>query len=331
MTSLVPSNTVRSALLACALAATGCSAEERAWQSAERQGTVASYERFLSQYPGSARAHSALEKIWSLVEQAHSVAAYERFLHSHAEAEALADRAVAAIWKLTTEEGSTEAYERFLAKHGESQQAEAAIQALWKQTTVAHTIGAYAAFLAKHPRSSYSEKASRTLAGLWAGLTPQSPTCTLSSNLTVNVRWEPVDGATGYAVESSRLPAFPATKTRRTETETPFLNQSDRVGAYGAPFGQPIRTTGGMVSRLVHESELRLWRPALHAREPHRSRPEDRPDPHAAGCDGLAATESVHGVHASHIRAGHLVALQRPLPLDTAQNPPVGARRRRSM
>jgi len=111
----------------------GCASEQDTWEDAQAEGSVASYEAFLAEYPdgelsGDARARiQALD--FEMAQMVDSIAAFEGFLESYSSGEFVAE-AEAMLEELYLREAeaanSIAAFEDFLARDPDSKLAEQA-------------------------------------------------------------------------------------------------------------------------------------------------------------------------------------------------------------
>jgi hypothetical protein len=189
----------------CALAlllSVGCATEDGDWAKAQASGTVEAYEAFLGARPTSRYAQQAVDKIWEVTNSSRGSKVGD--------------------------------FETFLARHASSAHAQDAVGAIWLLTVKDNTLGGYEAFAAKHSNDPLAEKAKAAAAKLWAASRPPKPECTLTSDMKVDVSWQPMQQAQSYSLywSGSNSPQRNR-KTSKTTSGTAFTHTA-RVGEYGA-------------------------------------------------------------------------------------------------
>lgn len=240
----------------------GCATEEGDWADAQASASAAGYETFLAKRPDSRHAPQALDEIWVLMDKHGEgrVTDYEAFLTRHpnsTHSQAALDR----IWALTAQAGTITAYEGFLERHGATPHAQDAINGIWAETIKLNTIAAYEAFAAKYARDSLAEKAKAAVGKLWTSLRPAMLECVLTSELSVDVSWQPTQGADSYVLYWSPTPSFRKDKKRSEAVESTGFTHTARVGEYGAQLPMYYRVAAvknGMESALSDASVAKL-------------------------------------------------------------------------
>jgi hypothetical protein len=218
-----------------ALLAIGCATEDGDWAKAQASGTVEAYETFLGARPSSRYAEQAVDKIWDLTanNRGSKIADFEAFLARHGSSPR-AQAALEQVWQLTTKDNTIQGLEAFLGRHPSSAHAQEAVGAIWLLTASSNTLDGYDAFAAKHARDPLAEKAKAASQQLWAASKPAKPDCPLTSELRVDVSWEPMQQAQSYVLYwSSSSSNQRNRKSAEATTGTAFTHTS-RVGEYGA-------------------------------------------------------------------------------------------------
>jgi hypothetical protein len=216
--------------------------EKRAWENAERANDLATYERFLLEHGESAFAERARDQIaeltkkdWALTKQTDTIEEYGKFCERHLSNAHARDQAMSAILRLTESVNSIAAYEAFLDRRGTAPtQQLRALEGIWKLIEAENNIDMYDKFLKVYGDTPFATKAATLADGLWKSTAPRVPECSVTTNLTVQVSWSRVPGATAYALEVSPHRAFPESVTRVKHVETTSSDERDRVGTYGA-------------------------------------------------------------------------------------------------
>lgn len=142
ISSLKGSGAIRTAALACALAAlAGCSHEAADWQAATNANTVAAYQHFVGQYPKSAHDADAQTRIAQLQE--------------------------AQDWQTATGADTRQAYEQYLSQHPDgpnAQEARIRIENFAQAASAAGAAGAAGAAAAAPPTAAKPRTESRAQA-----------------------------------------------------------------------------------------------------------------------------------------------------------------------
>lgn len=254
----------------CALAALltfGCATEDGDWARAQSAGSIEAYEKFLDERPSSRYAQQAVDLVWKLTDRNGGGKAedYEKFLQRHATSPhkpAALDR----IWGLALKDNTKAGYEAFLAHHGTAPHAQEAVHHIWSLTVDENTIAAYEDFSSKHPKDPLVERAREAVRKIWVSTKPTKPDCPLTSELTVDVSWQPVPGAESYVLYWSGSSNFAKTRKQSEATTGTFFNHTAREGEYGAQLpmyyrvaavkaGGETALSGTCVARLLSDRD----------------------------------------------------------------------------
>jgi len=241
------------------------STEERDWRLAQEDGSFGAFKRFLGRYRSSPLAASALRQLWQRAQDMNTLPAYESFLRADPEPRhrALAEQA---IWKIVEQTNSANAYQEFLDEHAKSPLAAAARDAWWQLTEREGTMDAYLQFLERNAGSPQGAKASEVVRFLWPTTMVGRPTCTLASNLAVDLSWSRVPGAQSYVVDWSPSPRFRKETTQWTLALSTWKKLGERAGSPDAklPMYYRISAIRHGVRTLPSEPCLARLLPSKH-------------------------------------------------------------------
>lgn len=196
-------------LILCACVLSSCSGEKKAWQAAQQSGTIEMYEQFIQKYPKSEHGEKALEEIWKLTRMTNTMDGYVHLTQSFP-GTSFYDQAVEQIWQLVKSENTRKAYSNFLD---------------W------------------YPNTSFAASARTAIKTLWAASKPPKPACKITSEMTVDLEWNEVEGADFYILYWAQQPAIRKGRQNSDTTRYNSIDHKSRIGEYGIRLPMYYRIT----------------------------------------------------------------------------------------
>jgi cell division septation protein DedD len=149
---------LRGLCLAILAALIACSSPEADWKKADAQGTIAAYQKYLTDHPKDSRADQARARIqalqddqaWADAQKANTAAAYKQYvdtqpngIHAADAQERMTSLQRADAWKTAQTDGKAPAIQAFLQTYPQGPEADQARAELQKLTAYRVQLGAF--------------------------------------------------------------------------------------------------------------------------------------------------------------------------------------------